>query len=260
MLRPIAPALLIFLCVVTPQIARAQLDAEQTQALLQRIEERQRSTGDFKALVFIEHKERDKNDLVYESVIYRRDHVDKLLILFLKPRTEAGKGYLKIEKNLWMYDPTVGKWERRTERERIGGTDSRRADFAAPRYTRRFTWKYVGPEQLGRFKVHRVRLDARPDADVAFPIVDIWIDQATENVLKQQERALSGRLMRTIYYPKWEKMHSPSKGTDLYYPREIRAFDEVEKGNRTLVVVKRIDLRPLADNLFTKAWLESKSR
>jgi hypothetical protein len=40
----------------------------------------------------------------------------------------------------------------------------------------------------------------------------------------------------------------------------MRFYDEVEKANQTLVLIKSVDMRPLDPNLFTKAWLESKSR
>ena len=40
----------------------------------------------------------------------------------------------------------------------------------------------------------------------------------------------------------------------------MRFFDEVDKANSTLILIKTADLRPLDANLFTKAWLESKSR
>jgi uncharacterized membrane protein len=96
--------------------------------------------------------------------------------------------------------------------------------------------------------------------DVAFPSVRLWVDQATGNVLKKQEMALSGRLMRTAYYPRWKKVWSESKKADVWYAEEMRFYDEVEKANQTLVLIKSIDLRPLDPNLFTKAWLESKSR
>jgi hypothetical protein len=79
-------------------------------------------------------------------------------------------------------------------------------------------------------------------------------------VLKRQEFALSGRLLRTSYYPKWKKAYSESKKADVWYPEEIRFFDEVEKANSTLILIKEVDFRPLPTNLFTKAWLESKSR
>jgi hypothetical protein len=105
-----------------------------------------------------------------------------------------------------------------------------------------------------------VLLQAKPGVDVAFPKIRLWIDRANGNVLKRQEMALSGRLMRTSYYPRWKKVYSESKKGDVWFPEEMRFYDEIEKENSTLILIKQIDLRPLSANLFTKAWLESKSR
>ena len=66
--------------------------------------------------------------------------------------------------------------------------------------------------------------------------------------------------MRTAFYPKWEKIFSESKKADVWFPKEIRIYDEIEKQNQLLVLIKQVDLRNLEENLFTKAWLESKSR
>ncbi|MCK6573738.1 outer membrane lipoprotein-sorting protein [Myxococcota bacterium] len=244
----------------TPLPPAGPLDAAQMNTLLTIIDDRQRNSGDFKARAFIEQREKDKNDVFFETVFYRRDGSDQFLILFLKPKTEAGKGYLRIDKNLWMYDPATGKWERRTERERIGGTNSRSDDFDPIYLARDFTAVYVGSEKLGNFGVHHMKLTAKPGAKVADPIIELWVDQATGNILKQQGYALSGRLLRTAYYPKWEKVFSASKGADVYTPKEIRIFDEVEKENRTTVLIEQVDLAALDKNVFTKAWLESKSR
>ncbi|MBN1208455.1 MAG: outer membrane lipoprotein-sorting protein [Myxococcaceae bacterium] len=236
------------------------LDAAGMTKLLQEIDDRQRNGGDYKSLLYLEQKEKDKADTVREALIYRRDADDKLMILFTKPKGEAGKGYLRLDKNLWSYDPNVGKWERRTERERIAGTDSRRADFDESRLAEEYVPTYEGEEGLGKFKVHKLALKARPGIDVAYPVIKLWVDKDTDNILKRQEFALSGRLMRTLYYPKWQKLFSESKGTDVWYPQEIRIYDEVEKANSTIVLIKSVDLRSLEANIFTKAWLESKSR
>jgi len=107
----------------------AALTQAETDALVKLVDQRQRSSGDYKALCYMESKERDKTDVVYELVVYRREAEEKLMLLFSKPKSEAGKGYLRLDKNLWLYDPGTGKWERRTERERIGGTDTRRGDL-----------------------------------------------------------------------------------------------------------------------------------
>jgi hypothetical protein len=245
--------------VLVPAAASALGDAELAR-VVREIDERQRNQGDWKALCYMEQKERDKTDVVYELLVYRRDADDKQMFLFTKPRSEAGKGYLRIEKNLWLYDPSTGRWERRTERERIAGTNTRRGDLDESRLVEEYDARFEADEKLGVFAVHRILLTARPGIDVAFPVVRLWVDQGTLNVLKRQELALSGRLMRTVYQPRWRRIHSQSKKADVWYPEEIRIFDEIEKGNSTLILIKEIDLRPLEANLFTKAWLESRSR
>lgn len=236
------------------------LDAAQMKQLLETLDNRQRNGGDYKSLMYLETKEKDKADVVREAVIYRRDADDKLMILFTKPKGESGKGYLRMEKNLWSYDPNTGKWERRTERERIAGTDSRRADFDESRLAEEYDPTFEGEEKLGKFTTYKLSLKAKEGVDVAYPMVKLWVDKETSNILKRQEFALSGRLMRTGYYPKWQKLYSESKKAEVWYPQEMRFYDEVEKANSTVIVIKAVDLHPLEANIFTKAWLESKSR
>ncbi len=240
----------------------SQMGMSQTEmvALLKRLDERQQNGGDYRMLAYLEQKQSGKDMLAYEMTIYRRDEHDQLVMLFQKPKLEAGKGYLRLNKNLFIYDPTVGKWGRRTDRERIGGTGSRRTDFDESRLAEEFNPSYVGSERLGKHAVHHLRLTVKKGIDVAYPTVDLWIAEDSENILKTQDRALSNKLMRTSYYPKWEKRFSPSKKADVYFPKQIHIFDEVEKGNQTQIVFKEIDLSTLPRNIFTKAWLESKSR
>jgi Outer membrane lipoprotein-sorting protein len=54
---------------------------------------------------------------------------------------------------------------------------------------------FVADESLGRFKVHHLKLNAKPGIDVASPVVELWIDQNEKNVMKRQEFALSGKLL-----------------------------------------------------------------
>ena len=241
-------------------LAFAAPTAEEMVKLLSVIDDRQANSGDYKSLVYIENKQAGKSDLVYQAVVYRRDADDKLIILFVKPQSEAGKGYLRLDKNMFLYDPTVGKWERRTERERIGGTSSNRQDFDESRLAAEYTPSFVADEKLGSYAVEHLKLTVKPGADVAFPVAELWIDKATGNTLKRQDFADSGRLMRTTYYPAWNKLKSESKGADVYFPKEIRIIDEVEKGTSTTVVIQEVDLKALDPNIFTKAWLEAKSR
>jgi outer membrane lipoprotein-sorting protein len=255
-MKRLASALLL-LCLAPAARALSQPEALE---VVRTLDERTHNNGDFTGLCYLEQKEKDKNDVVYELVYYRRSEGQRLLMLFTKPKSEAGKGYLRIEKNLWMYDPSTGKWERRTERERIGGTDSRRGDFDESRLADEYQVRWEADEKLGAYQAHRLRLEAKEGVDVAFPTLRLWIDSATGNLLKRQDLALSGRLMRTALYPRWKKVWSESKKGDVWYPEQIYLYDEIEKANSTMVIIKQVDLRGLSPNMFTKAWLEAKSR
>lgn len=238
----------------------AALEKPELLALLAEIDDRQRNGGDYKALIYLEQKEKDKADVVREVLVYRRDADDKLMLLFTKPKSEEGKGILRLDKNLWTYDPGTGKWDRTTERERIGGTNTRRADFDESRLAEEFEPTFAGEDKLGRFETIVMDLKVKDGFDVAYPQLKLWVDKTNHNILKRQEFAASGKLARTSYYPKWQKLFSESKKAELWFPGEIRIFDEIEKSNSTLVLFKAVDLNPLDQNMFTKAWLESKSR
>jgi outer membrane lipoprotein-sorting protein len=240
--------------------AHAAASKSQLADILKVVDERQRDAGDYRSSVYIEQKEKGKVDVIYDAIVFRRSEDQKFLILFTKPKASQGQGYLRIDKNLWFYDPAVGKWERRTERERIGGTNSRRSDFDESRLALEYDPEDAGVEKLGVYTAQVMTLKGKPGLDLAFPTVKLWVDQATSNVLKRQEFALSGRLLRTSYYPKWKRIFSESKKDHIWYPQEIRFYDEVEKANSTLILIRSVDLRRLDPNIFTKAWLEAQSR
>ncbi len=239
--------------------ADAKMDAKELADLVALIDERQRSTGDYESEVAMKETE-GKTQKAFEAVVYRRDADQKWMILFNKPKSESGKGYLRIDKNLFMYEPTLGKWERNTERSSIVGTGSQRSDFDAPKLTQEFVAEFVGLEKLGKFSVHHLKLKAKPGVEVGYPIQDMWVDVASKNVLKREDRATSEKLMRTVYYPAWDKVYSQSKKADVYVPKEIRIYDEVEKGNSTIIEIRKVKLESLPVNIFTKAWIESKSK
>ncbi len=251
-------AVLAGICI--PSVAGAALSKQQLVDILKVVDDRQRNQGDWRSNVYIEQKEKDKVAVVYDALVFRRSADQKFMIIFTKPKASQGQGYLRVDKNLWFYDPSVGKWERRTERERIGGTNSRRSDFDESRLAEEYDPEDNGEEKLGAYTAQAMTLKGKAGLDLAFPVVKLWVDKETKNVLKRQEFALSGRLLRTSYYPKWKKIFSESRKGDIWYPQEIRFYDEVEKQNSTLILIKSVDLHALETNLFTKAWLESKSR
>ncbi len=233
---------------------------EELTALLRLLDDRMSYPTDYSAKVYMEHKRKGQADRVFEMRILRRDRDDKLIILFTKPKTHAGKGYLRIDKNLWYYDPTVGKWERQTERERIAGTEARRRDFDDWDLAASYDPTYVGEEKLGSFVAMKLKLTAKPNADVAFPVMHLWLDTASNNALKMEQMAASGKTAQTTFYPEWVRFESKLKTKTIWYPKEQRIRDDMNDGQQTRTLVLEAVEGQLPENVFTKAWLETQSR
>jgi outer membrane lipoprotein-sorting protein len=237
----------------------APLSTEQMIQLLRTLDERSRNYGDYRAVVFAELT-RGKDFSVRELQLFRRDMDNKLMLLVVAPKTEAGKGYLSEGNNLWVYDPTLGRWERRTVREAIGGTDGRRGDFDQTRWATQYVPTYMGREKLGVFEAEVIHLKVKSGEDVAYPLMKLWVDRATSNVLKREEYSESGKLLRRVLLPRWRKVRNEARERDFWYPEQTLIYDELDRSNWTRFTIKAVDLRPLDTNVFTKAWLEGKSR
>lgn len=230
----------------------------QVDAIIKELDAKTHFEGDYKAVALAHSINREKGETVQKIAIYRRDADDRLMLLFLQPKSDAGKGYLMIDKNFFSYEPSTGAWTRVSD-ERVGGSALNRANFNGFEFSNRFEGKFVGYEKLGQYEVARLTLTAKEGVDTDEAKVELWLETKDNNVLKQQDYALSGRLLRTTYRTNYQKF-SDASGREQFIPMKSIVKDEVEIGNQTTMVLEQIDTQPLAENIFTKAWLESKSR
>ncbi len=244
--------------VFTDEKITEKLSDAELKRIIREIDDRQSNTGDYKATCYVKQSEKDKEDRIFKIEVYRRDADDKWMMIFLEPKEDFGKAYIREDKNLFMYYPNTGKWERRTERERIGGTNSRRSDFDDSNYEKDYDAEYLGEEKLGDYKCYKIRLEAKEEDEVAYPVVEILVDKEHLNVLKAQEFSLSGKLMRTSYNVDWKKVYSSSKKDSVWYPEKQLIYDELIEENVVKIKIIDVDLNSLPKNIFTKAWLEGK--
>ena len=251
---------LLIAALASPRVCLAGLAQHECDLLVEKADAARERIGDFRASVYTEYSAKEQPTVVRELLVYSKEAGSKMILLFSKPRAEQGKGYLLVDRNLWFYDPSLGRWERRTDRDRVGGSSVNRSDFDAPHFTKLYDASCEQPEKVGVTEAYRITLRAKPTVEVAFPILRMWLEKGTYNELKREQYPLSGKLMRTDFYSKWKKIFSDAKGGDILYPTEMRYFDELIPGASTLAVVKSVDLSPITPNTFTKAWLEGKSR
>ena len=148
------------------------LNQLQVDTILSEIDERSQFDTDFKALIYLQQKHREKGELLYQAAVYRRDENDRFMMLFRKPKSEAGKGYLVMEKNLFLFSPNTGDWSRVSE-DRIAGTDTNLNNFETWNLVERFNATFLSNEKLGKFHVHHITLESKPGKKVDHPKMDL---------------------------------------------------------------------------------------
>lgn len=194
------------------------------------------------------------------ATMFRRDRTDQFLILILEPAVDKGKGYLKIDDNLWLYDPVGRSFTFTSAKERFQNSSARNSDFNRSNFSGDYKPQGTYREQLGVFNCTVLELEATNDT-VSFPKVTLWISE--DNLIrKMEDYSLSGQLMRTTAIPSYQKVGNrwlPLKMVILDHLRSRRINNKIEY-ERTTITISKPSLMDLPDSLFTKEYLERVNR
>ncbi len=191
---------------------------------------------------------------------YRRDKDKSFVIAMTGPESERGNGYLRQGDHFWMYRRNTRTFQHINRDESIGGSDAKGQDFESRPLTQMFapSKDAKGQELLRADTVGGVpcwRLEVRAIvSDVDYPKKVMWVRQDNQLLAKEQSFSSSGTLMQSGYYTKYQPIASRQLAMRMVF------VDEVEKGNRSLVDLSDVKVGKVDPEIFTKAWLESKSR
>ena len=244
---------------VEPAMAvEARLPAEAAQELIRQVDRQMAFASDYKGIVRIMQKGKDGTSTLMQLHVYRRDSANSFLLLITEPRNMAGGGYLRIGNNLWEYNVGLGQWMRTTRRANLVGTMACEEDFDRSRLNEGYTAQDEGMEVINGRPYRKLLLTGRPDAEVTFPILRLWLDKDL-HIVKRIGYAPSGRVLRTDIVRGYQRVKDPvSKNSVLHY-REVYEREESE-GREMLVRYEDVHLAPLDPNIFTKSWLEGRMR
>lgn len=208
---------------------------------------------DFSAVFTVVSQKPGQDPSVTKAQIFRRDQKKEFLIVILKPETEKGQGYLQVDNNLWFYDPQSRQFSHSSLKENFQSSDAKNSDFNQRDLASNYSVSSWQTGTLGVYPVYILDLKATNN-EVTYPRMKLWIRKSPEIVLKSEDYSLSGRLMRTAYYPNYLKIG------DKYFPSRMLFVDDLNKGNKTQITVADPSIAPLPNYLFTKAYLERVNR
>ncbi len=241
-------ALLIFFL---PAIAFGEVDY---QKILGKVDNLMRFTeGDFSAVMTMVSQDPEKGTEKKVVRQFRRDRENKFLLLIEEPEVQKGQGYLKVDDNLWFYDPESRKFSHTSLKENFSNTDAKNSDFGRSSLSEDYTVEKGSEERLGKYSVYVLELKASNN-EVTYPYRKLWVTKRNYLVLKMEDYSLTKRLLRASYFPKYAKVGN------TYTPTVMLFVDKLVKGKKTQITVKDISIEKLPDYVFTKAYVERVNR
>ena len=194
------------------------------------------------------------------ATMFRRDRTGQFLILILQPAIDKGKGYLKMDDNLWLYDPVDRVFTFTSAKERFQNSSFRNSDFSRSNFSADYRPVSGKREMLGKFDCTVLDLEATNDK-VSFPRMRLWV---TDDFLvrKIEDYSLSGQLMRTSAIPSYQKVGTKwvAAGMVILDHLKARTISGKIEYERTTVTISKPSLSTLPDSVYTKEYLEKVSR
>lgn len=191
------------------------------------------------------------------AAMFRRDSKNQYLILILAPEADKGKGYLKIDNNLWLWDPVARRSTVTSARDRFQSSNARNSDFTRSSLASDYRIVAAEPQKLGMFDCTLLTLEAMNEA-VTFPHRRIWVSKSDSLVRKMEDFSLSKQLLRTTAIPTYQKVGLRWVPLNLLIIDELRgkSVNGVFVKEKTQITIAKPSLDRQPDLLFTQAYLE----
>ena len=205
---------------------------------------------DYSATYSIVSEKPGENPSSLEIKIFRRDEHDQIVILIQKPDKQKGQGYLKIDDNVWFYDPESGNYSHSTMKENISNSQAKNSDMKRYTFSEDYDLAATAEGKLGAFATYVLDLKAKNN-EVSYQRIKLTVRQDKAVPLKEEDYSVSGKLMRTVYYlPTYI-----SAGGKLI-PAKIKIVNEINKGEQSVMAISNVSVEKLPDTVFQKAFLE----
>ena len=166
---------------------------------------------------FQDGKQVDTSTLVSYSRTQAQGGQFASLVRFALPARDAGKLMLKNGNDMWLYDPATQASVRLSPQQRLLGQASN-GDVATVNLAKDYRATLVGEEDIRdgerrARKAYKLALTAVTPA-VTYASVEIWIDVENMRPLKARFFAESTRLLKTVYYRRFQSQLGAERPTE----------------------------------------------
>lgn len=162
-------------------------------------------------------KQTDSNTLAIYSRAEPNGGQFRSLMRFVAPTRDAGKLMLKNGNDLWFYDPGSKASIRLSPQQRLLG-QAANGDVVTVNLAKDYHAELAAEEDVvdgERQSRHCYKLALTASApDVTYHSLDMWVDQTSNRPVKARFFTESGRLLKTVYYRRYQKQLGVERPTE----------------------------------------------
>lgn len=170
---------------------------------------------------------------------------DKVAAMFISPASEKGRSTLRLEDNMWLYIPNVGKPFRITSLQSVVGGVFNNADILRLDYTSEYNVEQV-EDNGNEYLLH---LKAKTKT-VAYDKLKMWVNR--DNMLPSKIESLTeaSMLIKTLHFKQIKDF-----GNGIVRPSVVETDSPLYKDYKSVMIFAKIKERELKDEVFTLTFM-----
>ena len=170
---------------------------------------------------------------------------DKMVALFLSPASEKGRATLRLDENMWLYIPNVGKPLRITSLQSVVGGIFNNSDILRLDYSTEYSVDKMEEEK----NAYILSLKAT-NKTVAYDRLKMWVDKKAVVPVTIEAYTASGLLIKTLHYSKIQDF-----GNGLKRPSVLETDSPLNMGYKSVMLFSKIKKRQFKDEVFSLNYL-----
>jgi len=176
---------------------------------------------------------------------------DKVASVFLSPASEKGRSTLRLDENMWLYIPNVGKPIRITSLQSVVGgvfnnSDILRLDYATEYVVEKMEDPNDKEELSDKYVLH---LKAKTKT-VAYDKLKMWVDKDTILPIRIECLTKASLLIKTIYFKQTKDF-----GDKIVRPSVIETDSPLHKGYKSVMIYAELKKRTFENEVFTLTFM-----
>lgn len=195
----------------------------------------------YRKLVNIEPDGRQKEFVLFTV----KKGKNKVAATFLSPASEKGRSTLRLDDNMWLYVPNVGRPKRITNLQSVIEGVFNNADIFRLDYSKEYSVETVEERKEGTVLTLRANTKT-----VAYDRLKMTVDRALMLPTQIDCYASTGMLVKTLHFKKVKDF-----GGGIVRPSVVESHSPLQKGYKSVMIFTGIKLRELSDEVFTPSYM-----